>query len=350
MADPIEKLLEPQTFEKIGKFIDATPTFEKIVDKLRELDSRGQLDSMLNLIDQAITLIDAIQKSELINALVSYALDQFSKLQTFWPIFEKLTSERTANLLQKIDIDSLISTAEKLTPVINKLTDEKVIKVLSSIDYDSLFSSLEKLTPTLNKFTQMLDRLQTSGKLDTLLNITEQTIDLIDAVVKTELVNTLVSYAIDLLPTLQSIWPLFQKISDEKLIKSLQSMNLEELLTSFNNAIPLIKKFTEPEVIKTLSELDVNSLLNTLKLLSELQKNGTLDRLLTILKIFSNPEVANTLTLTLDKFSRALVQWYKELPNARPASVWSLLRPDRDTAYGLGVLISLVREIGKSMR
>lgn len=350
MSDPIEKLLEPQTLEKLGKFIDATPTFEKIVDKLRELDTKGQLDSMMNLIDQALTLIDAIQKSDLINALISYALDQLSKIQGLWPIFEKLTSERTINALQRIDIDSLINSIEKLSPLFNKLTDEKVIKTLSSIDYDSLLSSIEKIVPTLNKLTQMVDRLQTSGKLDTLLNVTEQTIDLIDAVIKTDLINTLVSYAIDLLPTFQSIWPLFQKLSDEKLIKTLQNINLEELLNSLNNATPLLKKFTEPEIVKAVSELDINSLLKTLAILSDLQKSGALERLLPLLKTLSKPEVADSLTLITDKLAKALVSWYKELPNTKPASVWSLLRPDRDTAYGLGIVVSLLREIGKSMK
>jgi uncharacterized protein YjgD (DUF1641 family) len=381
LSDPIEKLLEPQTFERLAKLIEASPTLEKIFEKLRELDTRGQLDTLLNIVDQGVSLIDAIQKADLINTLVAYGLDQISKLQTIWPLIEKLTSEKTFYLIQKIDLDSLLNTLDrispminkltsektvkiieqldldgllestsKLIPVLNKLTSEKTVKILTSLNYDSIISTIEKITPTINKLIEVIDRLQSAGKLDNLINVTEQTIDLIDAVIKTDLINTLVSYSIDLLPTFQSLWSLIQKFSDQKLIDLLKSMDIESLVSSINRAQPVIEKFTAPEVVKTLSEIDVNSLVKTLRFLTELQRSGTLDTLLGAIKTLTEPENVKALEFLSTKFSQALKSWYKELPTVRPASIWSLIRPDKDTSYAIGALVSLLRELGKVMK
>ncbi|MEM0092276.1 MAG: hypothetical protein QXG62_06755, partial [Saccharolobus sp.] len=248
-VDPLEELLKPENLNRLSKIVDALPAIEKMTGKLAEMDKRGQVDFILSMLDQTISIIDAVQKADLINTLISFGMDQLPKIQAIWPIIEKLTSEKAVNLLTQFDIDSILVALEKLTPVMKKLTSEKAIKILEQIDYDSLIDSTSrltpilskltsdktikilesvdidsllnvtaKMTPTLNKLATIMDNMYSKGQIDMLINLMEQGISLIDAVQKADLINTLISFGMDQLPKIQAIWPIIEKLTSEKAV------------------------------------------------------------------------------------------------------------------------------------
>ncbi|MEM3515783.1 MAG: DUF1641 domain-containing protein [Saccharolobus sp.] len=229
-VDPLEELLKPENLNRLSKIVDALPAIEKMTGKLAEMDKRGQVDFILSMLDQTISILDAVQKADLINTLISFGMDQLPKIQAIWPIIEKLTSERTLNILQSIEWDSMFNALEALMPVLKKLTDEKTIK--------------------------------------------------------------------------------------------------------------------------TLSQLDVSSLVSLMGKFAELQKSGNLDRLMQLLDVMTDPQFMNGLLLVMDKFSKAFKAWVNDIPNVRPVGTMSLLRvgSDKDVGYALGLMINLAKEVGKTFR
>ncbi|MEM2663422.1 MAG: hypothetical protein QW665_09200, partial [Metallosphaera sp.] len=237
--DPLEILLKEENLQKVTKLMDVLPTFEKVAEKLSEMDKKGELDFMLDMLGQVVSIADAMQKADLMNTLVSFGMDQIGKVQALWPLLEKMTSDRVINIIQQLDIDSTLGALEKLAPVLNKLTSDKAIKVLQSIDYDSLLeymgsltpllskltsektlkiiqsldmdallSAAETMTPTLTKLANMMSEMQKSGQLDNLMNLMQQGLALLDTVQKTDLVNTLIAFGMDQIGKVQALWPL----------------------------------------------------------------------------------------------------------------------------------------------
>ncbi|MFP3233634.1 MAG: hypothetical protein RXR08_08050, partial [Sulfolobaceae archaeon] len=151
--DPLEKLTNPENIQRLSKLIDALPALEKVTNKLTEMDKQGQLDLMMGLLDQTVSIVDAVQKADLINALISFGMDQVTKIQALWPIIEKLTSDKALSLLQSLDVDALLDATEKLMPLMQKMTSDKALKILQSLDVDSLLDATEKLLPLMQKMT-----------------------------------------------------------------------------------------------------------------------------------------------------------------------------------------------------
>ncbi|NON63097.1 hypothetical protein HLB03_10395, partial [Acidianus sp. DSM 29099] len=65
-TDPLEEILKNENLEKISELIKTLPTIEKLTNKLSELDKRGELDLLLDLADQSLSILDAVQKADLI--------------------------------------------------------------------------------------------------------------------------------------------------------------------------------------------------------------------------------------------------------------------------------------------
>ncbi|WP_338602033.1 DUF1641 domain-containing protein [Sulfolobus tengchongensis] len=412
--DPLEELLKPENLNKLSKIVDALPAIEKVTNKIVEMDKKGQVDFVLSLFDQTISILDAVQKADLINTIISFGMDQLPKIQALWPIIEKLTSERSIELLTQIDIDSSLVALEKLTPVIKKLTSEKALKILDQIDYDSLINSTSrlvpilskfadektvkiiesldidtllnvasKMTPTLNKLATIMDEMYNKGQIDTLINLLEQGISLMDAVQKADLINTIISFGMDQLPKIQALWPIIEKLTSERTLNLIQNLDLDSMfnalealtpmmkqltsdraikiiqqfdiastLGALESAMPLLKKLTDEKTVKTLTQIDVNSLLTLTNKLVELQKSGSLDRLMQLLEILSDPQFVNGLVMVMDKFSKAFKAWINDIPNVKPAGTMQLLRigSDKDAGYALGLMIELAKEIGRTFK
>ncbi|PVU77766.1 DUF1641 domain-containing protein [Saccharolobus islandicus] len=413
-VDPLEEILKPENLSRLSKIVDALPTIEKLTDKITEMDKKGQVDFLLSLFDQTVSILDAVQKADLINTLISFGMDQLPKIQAIWPILEKLTSERALQLLSQIDLDSTLTALEKLSPIIKKLTDEKALKILDQIDYDSLIDSTSKLVPiltklanektvktiealdidmllnlaskmapTLNKLASLMDQMSSKGQIDMLVNLMEQGISLLDAVQKADLINTLISFGMDQLPKIQAIWPILEKLTSERTLNLIKSLDLDAMfnalealtpimkqltsdkaikiiqqfdiassLSALEAAMPLLKKLTDEKTVKIISQVDVNSLLMLTNKLVEMQKSGSLDRLMQLLEIMSDPQFVNGLVMVMDKFSKAFKAWVNDVPNVRPVGTMGLLRitSDKDVSYTLGLMLELAKEIGKNFK
>jgi uncharacterized protein YjgD (DUF1641 family) len=412
--DPLETLLKPENLQKINKLVDALPTIEKLTDKLEDLDKKGELDFMLNLTDQAISIADAIQKADLMNTIIAFGMDQLPKIQAMWPLIEKLTSDRALNIIQQIDIDSTLTALEKLTPVMQRMTSEKALKILENIDYDTLLdyaskltpllskltsektlkiiesldidtllNTAETMTPSLNKLASILNDMQKKGQLDNLMNLMEQGLSLIDAAQKADLVNALIAFGMDQLPKIQAMWPLIEKLTSDRAlniiqqididstltaleamtpimkkltgdrtVKLIQQVDVEGLLSATESAMPIIKKLTDEKTVKIISQLDFDSMVTMMEKFAELQRNGTMDRMMKLIDVMSDPQLVDTMVTMMEKFSKVLKIWANELPNVKPVGTMGLLRisSDKDSAYALGMMTSLLKATGKAFR
>ncbi|ARM76659.1 DUF1641 domain-containing protein [Acidianus manzaensis] len=259
--DPLEVLLKPENLDKLTKLADALPTIEKLTEKIVDMDKKGQVDFMLNLLDQTMSILDAVQKADLVNTLISFGMDQLPKIQAVWPIIEKLTSDRTLNLLQKIDLDATFNALEAMTPVLQKMTSDKAIKLMQQLDIESLLNTMEA-------------------------------------------------------------------------------------------SMPLLKKLTDEKVVKTFTQLDIDSMINMMGKLSELQRSGALDRMIKLMDIMSDAQLMDTMTAMMEKMAKAIKIWSADLPNVKPVGTMGLLRmtSDKDTAYALGIMTSLLKATGKAFK
>ncbi len=412
--DPIEELLKPENLNRLSKLLDALPAIEKVTDKFVEMDRKGQVDMMMSLFDQTISIIDAVQKADLINAIISFGMDQLPKIQAIWPIIEKLTSEKSVQLLSQFDMDSMLMTLEKtmplmkkltsekalkildqldidslidstsrLVPVISKLANEKTVKAIESLDIDSLIELLSKMGPSLNKIANIMNDMYSKGQIDMLMGLLEQGISLLDAVQKADLINAIISFGMDQLPKIQAIWPIIEKLTSERTLNILQSMDWDAMfnaiealtpmmkqltsdkaikivqqfdiattLSAVEASLPILKKLTDEKTIKTLSQLDIDSLITLMNKFAELQKTGMMDRLIKLLDIFADPQFVNGMILVTEKFSQAFKEWINQIPNVRPAGTLSLLRAggDKDTGYAIGLMLELAKQVGKTFK
>ena len=414
ITDPLEKLLEQQNLERLSKLVDSLPTIEKLVNAMVEMDKKGELDQFLSLADQALSLIDAIQKTDFISALVSYGTEQLSKIQAIWPVIEKLTSEKAISILQSLDVDSLLAATEKLLPVLNKLTSDKALKLIESLDIDNLLDATEKVMPLLNRLATLTTEMQKKGQLDMLVNSIQQVLDIIDAIQKSDLISTLVSFGTEQLSKIQAIWPVIEKLTSEKAISLLQSldidgllnateklvpilnkltsdrtikilqsfdidsiltsmekltpvlqkltsekavsiieqMDIDSILNSMNALTPVLKQLTTEKTTKLLTQIDVPSMLTLLEKLIELQKAGTIDKLMKLLELLSDPQFVDGLVTISQKLGAALKLWINDLPKVKPVGTWGLIGAlgNKDTSYAMGALLKFAEDLGKVLK
>lgn len=148
---------------------------------------------------------------------------------------------------------------------------------------------------------------------------------------------------------LETMLPLLDKITPERTAKLLSSINIDAILQTLDALSPTLTTLTSPDSLKLLTEIDFNSLLRLAEKFTELQNSGTLDQFLALIDIFKDKEFANAVVTLVTKFSSATKAWYAELPRVKPVSPWGLLGAlgDKNTEYAMGVLIALLRELGR---
>lgn len=83
-----------------------------------------------------------------------------------------------------------------------------------------------------------------------------------------------------------------------------------------------------------------------------MQANGSWDNLVKLLDVLGTPEVTGSLSMLLEKLARALREWIKNAPNAKPVGTFGLLTAGRnpDVAYALGLMLSFAEALGRSFR
>jgi len=292
ITDPLEKLTEPENIQRLSKLVDSLPTLEKLVDKMTEMDKKGELDQLLALADQAMSILDVVQKADLINVLISFGMDQVTKIQAIWPLVEKLTSDRAMSLLQSLDIDALLNATEKLLPLLNKVTSDKALGIMQSLDVDSLLTATEKLTP------------------------------------------------------------MFQKLTSDKVISLLEQMNIDSMLNSMTALAPMLKQLTNEKTVKLLTEIDMSSMSALLERLAELQKAGVLDKLMKIFEVLGDPQLIDGLVAITQKMGVALKLWINDLPSVKPVGALGLVGAlgNKDTSYAMGALLKFAEDLGKALK
>ncbi|WP_162569050.1 DUF1641 domain-containing protein [Acidianus sulfidivorans] len=257
--DALDELVKPENLEKLSKLTESLPTIEKLMTKLQEMDSKGELDFLLNLTDQVISILDLVQKTDLMNSAIAFAMDQLPKIQAIWPMIEKLTSDRAVNILEKINLDSTLEALEALSPIMDKLTSDRAVKLLQQLDIEGLLNFVEY-------------------------------------------------------------------------------------------SMPILNKLTNEKTVKLLSQIDMDPLLTAMEKMAELQKSGVLDRMIKLVDVMGDPQTINTLTTVMEKFGKALKLWTQDLQNVKPVTLTGLLRitSDKDSAYALGIMLSLLKAIGQT--
>jgi len=323
IEDPLEKLTAPENIKRITKIIDALPTIEKVTDKVVEMDKKGQIDMLMGMLDQAMGLIDAVQKADLLNAIISFGMDQVTKIQAIWPIIEKLTSDKALGLLQSLDVDALLSVAEKSVPLLQKLTSDKTMKLLESIDIDATLDALIALSPVMKQLVspKAIGLIQ-SLDINALLTVAEKSV------------------------------PLLQKLTSDKTLKLLETIDIDATLNALIALSPMLKQLTSDRAIKILSQLDINSMLSLMERLAELQKAGVIDRMMKLFEVLGDPQFVDALVMLGQKFGMALKMWVNELPTVKPVGAFGLVGAlgNKDTSYALGAMLKLAEDLGKVLR
>ena len=290
--DPLEKLTNPENIQRLSKLIDALPALEKVTTKLTEMDKQGQLDLMMGLLDQTVSIVDAVQKADLINALISFGMDQVTKIQALWPIIEKLTSDKALSLLQSLDVDTLLDATEKLMPLMQKMTSDKALKILQSLDVDSL------------------------------LTVAERSI------------------------------PLLQKLTGEKTLKLLETIDIDATLNALIALSPVMKQLTSEKTVKLLTQVDFTSMLSLLERMAELQKAGVIDKMMKLFEVFGDPQFVDAVVALMQKMGTAMKMWIQDLPHVKPVGTFGLVGAlgNKDTSYALGAMLKLAEDLGKVLR
>ncbi|BCU66800.1 hypothetical protein HS7_02370 [Sulfolobales archaeon HS-7] len=405
-VDPIGKLLEPSNLKVLDKIVNELPALDKVLEWINQMQRDGTLDSALNFMSQALSLLDAVQKSDLVNALISFGMDQLPKIQAVWPLLEKLGSEKTLNLMQQMDWDSLFSAMESLMPIFQKMTGERAVKLLNSMDWDSLLTALETSTPLLkelssDKMLKAMEQLpsvmdswpvfqklinwmkeaESSGTLDSALNFMSQALSLLDAVQKSDLVNALISFGMDQLPKIQAVWPLLEKLGSEKTLNLMQQMDWDSLFSAMESLMPIFQKMTGERAVKLLNSMDWDSLLGGLEAITPLMKQMMSDRttkimssidvdsLLTLaeklsglqktqgwnsmVKTLTDERTINNLSIVMSRMMLALQIWLENLPKTRELGLLGItgqLRSNKDVQLGMGILMGLAEAVGRAFR
>jgi len=167
VEDPLERILTEDILSRLAKMVEALPALEKLSNLLTQLDKSGKLDNLLNLMQQGLDLLDAVQRAELVDAIIEFSMDQLPKVQAVWPLLEKLTSEDVLTRLQKLDVegmvrmlDSLVKLQEsgamqKLVELANVMADKDLVEALSTM--------ITKTAPALKEWAKELPQTKPQG-------------------------------------------------------------------------------------------------------------------------------------------------------------------------------------------
>jgi Protein of unknown function (DUF1641). len=163
----LDKLLSEDNLSRLAKMVEALPALEKLSNLLTQLDKSGRLDNLLNLMQQGLDLLDAVQRAELVDAVIEFSMDQLPKVQAVWPLLEKLTSEDVLTRLQKLDVDGMVrmldslvklqesGAMQKLVELANVMADKDLVEALSTM--------ITKTAPALKEWAKELPQTKPQG-------------------------------------------------------------------------------------------------------------------------------------------------------------------------------------------
>ncbi|MCG2870641.1 MAG: DUF1641 domain-containing protein [Sulfolobales archaeon] len=163
----LDKLLSEDNLSRLAKMVEALPALEKLSNLLTQLDKSGKLDNLLNLMQQGLDLLDAVQRAELVDAIIEFSMDQLPKVQAVWPLLEKLTSEDVLTRLQKLDVDGMVrmldslvklqesGAMQKLVELANVMADKDLVEALSTM--------ITKTAPALKEWAKELPQTKPQG-------------------------------------------------------------------------------------------------------------------------------------------------------------------------------------------
>ena len=167
VQDPLERILTEGNLSRLAKMAEALPALEKLSNLLTQLDKSGKLDNLLNLMQQGLDLLDAVQRAELVDAVIEFSMDQLPKVQAVWPLLEKLTSEDVLTRLQKLDVDGMVrmldslvklqesGAMQKLVELANVMADKDLVEALSTM--------ITKTAPALKEWAKELPQTKPQG-------------------------------------------------------------------------------------------------------------------------------------------------------------------------------------------
>jgi len=193
-------------------------------------------------------------------------------------------------------------------------------KLLSEDNLSRLAKMAEAL-PALEKLSNLLTQLEKSGKLDNLLNLMQQGLDLLDAVQRAELVDAVIEFSMDQLPKVQAVWPLLEKLTSE-------------------------------DVLTRLQKLDVDGMVRMLDSLVKLQESGAMQKLVELANVMADKDLVEALSTMITKTAPALKEWAKELPQTKPQGLVGITMSlnDPDVKFAMTAMISLLKKIGRALR
>jgi Protein of unknown function (DUF1641). len=193
-------------------------------------------------------------------------------------------------------------------------------KLLSEDNLSRLAKMAEAL-PALEKLSNLLTQLEKSGKLDNLLNLMQQGLDLLDAVQRAELVDAIIEFSMDQLPKVQAVWPLLEKLTSEDILTRLQ-------------------------------KLDVDGMVRMLDSLVKLQESGAMQKLVELANVMADKDLVEALSTMITKTAPALKEWAKELPQTKPQGLVGITMSlnDPDVKFAMTAMISLLKKIGRALR
>ncbi|MCG2883280.1 MAG: DUF1641 domain-containing protein [Sulfolobales archaeon] len=163
----LDKLLSEDNLSRLAKMVEALPALEKLSNLLTQLEKSGKLDNLLNLMQQGLDLLDAVQRAELVDAIIEFSMDQLPKVQAVWPLLEKLTSEDVLTRLQKLDVDGMVrmldslvklqesGAMQKLVELANVMADKDLVEALSTM--------ITKTAPALKEWAKELPQTKPQG-------------------------------------------------------------------------------------------------------------------------------------------------------------------------------------------
>ncbi|MCG2908121.1 MAG: DUF1641 domain-containing protein [Sulfolobales archaeon] len=163
----LDKLLSEDNLSRLAKMVEALPALEKLSNLLTQLEKSGKLDNLLNLMQQGLDLLDAVQRAELVDAVIEFSMDQLPKVQAVWPLLEKLTSEDVLTRLQKLDVDGMVrmldslvklqesGAMQKLVELANVMADKDLVEALSTM--------ITKTAPALKEWAKELPQTKPQG-------------------------------------------------------------------------------------------------------------------------------------------------------------------------------------------
>lgn len=163
----LDKLLSEDNLSRLAKMAEALPALEKLSNLLTQLDKSGKLDNLLNLMQQGLDLLDAVQRAELVDAIIEFSMDQLPKVQAVWPLLEKLTSEDVLTRLQKLDVDGMVRMLDSLVKLQESGAMQKLVEladVMADKDLvEALSTMITKTAPALKEWAKELPQTKPQG-------------------------------------------------------------------------------------------------------------------------------------------------------------------------------------------